>query len=360
MNRRERLRRCYFNEEIDRPAVFSRILFPPNDPTYDKLKAYLAEHSELKATWNVEDLLEQPPIDVTTEPYSQDFERRLEIWHTPKGNLRKSTLIGLKNQPSMHEERLLKTKEDAEKYLSLPMPKIIGDTDSFFKLDREMGDTGIVNIFLGINPGGEAARLFGTENFALMSALKRDVIYALCERQMKILLECVKHLLSKGIGPYFAMEGEELVAPPLHSPADFNDFNVKYDKPIIDLVHEGGGRMHQHCHGSVKKILPDFIEMGTDVLHPFEAPPMGDTTAKEAKEIVRGKICIEGNIQINRLYENTPDELREETARLIEDAFDDHKGLIVCPTASPYMPDAGETCFPQYKAMIDTVLEYKG
>jgi hypothetical protein len=69
-------------------------------------------------------------------------------------------------------------------------------------------------------------------------------------------------------------------------------------------------------------------------------------------------MCLEGNIQIHRLYEAAPDEIREETERLIRDAFDDRKGLIVCPTASPYIRGQGEECFPQFKAMIDTVLNF--
>ena len=45
-----------------------------------------------------------------------------------------------------------------------------------------------------------------------------------------------------------------------------------------------------------------------------------------------------------------------ETQTLIDEAFDDRRGLIVCPTASPYIRDAGEECLPQYQAMIETVL----
>ena len=45
---------------------------------------------------------------------------------------------------------------------------------------------------------------------------------------------------------------------------------------------------------------------------------------------------------------------------LIEDTFDDRAGLIVSPTASPYIYGLGEECFPTYKAMVDTVLEWRG
>jgi len=70
--------------------------------------------------------------------------------------------------------------------------------------------------------------------------------------------------------------------------------------PIIDLIHDAGGCIHVHCHARVKQVLPDFVEMGVDVLHPFEAPP----------------------------------------------------------TASPYIRGMGEVCYPQYKAMVDTVLAW--
>jgi len=364
MNRRERLRRCYFGEELDRPGVYSRTLFPANDPSYDRLKAYLAEHSELKLEWNTSELDSPWPIEVIKEPYNDELEREITTLHTPKGDLQKSDLVRIKtqakDQPKLHEVYLLKSKEDAEKYLSLPVPTIKQDVSAFHKLEKTAGDSGIVDVSLWINPAGHAAGLFGSENFALMTIMERDIIHAICRRQMNIIMNRLKFLLSRGVGPFFSMLGEEMVAPPFHGPKDFDDFNLKYDKPIIDMIHDAGGRIHIHCHGSIKKVLDSFIDMGTDVLHPFEAPPMGDITPKQAKETARGKLCLEGNIQIDRMYEATPDEIREETRQLIKETFDDHKGLIVSVTASPYIYGRGEECFGRYKAMIDTVLEWNG
>ena len=52
MHSRERLRRCYFHKELDRPAVYSRTGYPAEDPSYDRLRAYLEAHSELKRSWS--------------------------------------------------------------------------------------------------------------------------------------------------------------------------------------------------------------------------------------------------------------------------------------------------------------------
>ncbi len=356
MTRRERLRRCYFYEELDRPAVYSRTGFPSSDPTYDTLKAYLLAHTELKRGWSGTQFETAPVCEIHKEHYSEDFERRIEILHTPRGPLRRTFLDGLRHHPGMHETFYINTPEDGEKYLSLPIPEIGGDVASFFTADKEIGDAGIVDVGLGFNPAGFVAELCGSVNFALLSATDRELLYRLCERQMQIIKQRVRFLLDAGVGPFFSMLGEEYVVPPLHGPKDFWDFNVRYDKPLIDLIHERGGRIHIHCHGSMKNVLQGFIDMGADVLHPFEPPPQGDIRSSEAKSLARGKMCLEGNIQIHRMYESTPDEIRHETEQLIADVFDDNRGLIVCPTASPYIPGAGEKCFPQFKAMIETVL----
>jgi len=131
------------------------------------------------------------------------------------------------------------------------------------------------------------------------------------------------------------MLGQEYSVPPLHGPKDFSDFNTRYDKPIIDLIHDAGGRVHVHSHGSIKSMFQGFVDMGADVLHPFEPLPLSDILPCEAKAFARDKMCLECNIPIHRMYEGTPQEIQQETEQLIADTFDDSTGLIVYPTASP-------------------------
>ena len=355
MNSRERLRRAYFHEEMDRPGVYSRRGFPDGDPSYDRLKDYLHACSDLKLPWNGEAIETPYQSDHSLERHSEDFQRHLTTLRTPAGDLQASRLVSLRGQPGLNETFFIKTNQDAEKYLSLPMPIIQGDTSSFFTTDEQVGDRGIVEVDLGLNPAGCVVELFGSEAFAIASITDRDVIHALCRRRMAVKMDAVKFLLSHQVGPFFTMLGQEYVTPPLHGPRDFHDFNVAYDKPIVDLIHDGGGRMHIHCHGRIKTVMQAFVDMGADVLHPFEAPPMGDITPAEAKALAGDRLCLEGNIQIGHMYEHTPEEIRRETTALIESVFSDKKGLIVSPTASPYIRDGGGACFQQYKAMIDAV-----
>jgi len=361
MDRRERLRRCYFGEELDRPAVYTRTGYPREDPTYDRLKAYMEAHTELKAGWSGVPLRDRPPgcSETVTEPCSDDYARRRTVVHTPTGDLEETQLVSLKGQPNAQEKYLLSSRSDVEKYLSLPAPEVEGDVAGFFEAVERMGDRGIVEVTLGQNVGF-VNKLIGSELFAVMSVTDRDMIHALCERRSEAIRVRLEYLLERGVGPYFSTAGQEQLTPPLHGPVDFEDFNVRYDRPHLDRVHEVGGRVHVHCHGSVRRVFPGLLAMGADVLHPFEAPPMGDIVPSVAKSLARDRICLEGNLQIDRLYEATPAEIRAETEALIRATFDDHKGLIVCPTASPYIRGEGERCFPQYVAMVETVLEWEG
>jgi hypothetical protein len=355
---RMRLERAYAHQEMDRPAVYIRSSFPANDPTYDAVKSLITEKTELKASWNPS-INEQKP-ETFEEPYSEEFARITSKIATPKGMVLKATYLkSLKNQPGLHETFFIKTPEDAEAYLSLPFPEIGGDVNGYYEAAKNIGDKGIVEISLGMNPAGFTAELLGTENFAIFSATNRDIIDALCDRQMKILLEVVKHSIKHKLCTFFAMVGEEYIVPPLHGKQDFYAFNVKYDKPIIDLIHEAGGRIHIHSHGKIKEVFQGFLEMKVDVLHPVEAPPMGDLTVAEARKLAGESLCIEGNIQISDIYEKCPDEIRAQTSALIKDAFTNNSNLIVSPTASPYIYGAGDQCFEQINAMIETVHKYK-
>ena len=87
---------------------------------------------------------------------------------------------------------------------------------------------------------------------------------------------------------------------------------------------------------------------------------MGDIEPAEAKAMAGESLCLEGNLQIHHMYEHSAAEIAAETSALIDETFADRRNLIVSPTASPYIRGLGEQCFDQYKAMIDTVVGWKG
>jgi len=357
---RERLDRCYRCLETDRPGVYLRGVTEtlPSHPSYEPLRRLAVERTEMKGGWSAWSLV--PPRQMKTRivPHTEAFDLSITTLHTPAGVLCRRCFVGRHGQPGMTEKYFLESPEDAEKYLSLPPRDPGGGLEEFFERVAGMGERGIVEIYLGFNPAGVVAELFGTENFAIMSAEHRDVLHELMERQMQEILGLVKHVLARGGGPYFAMLGEEYIVPPIHGPRDFRDFNLRYDRPIVELIHDAGGLIHIHCHGSLKAVLEDLARIGPDVLHPVEAPPMGDVTPAEFKRVIGNRTCMEGNVQIADILGGDAGAIREQVAGLVQEVWlPERRGLIVAPTASPYLPQMTPPMLMNYKTLVEAALQ---
>jgi len=198
--------------------------------------------------------------------------------------------------------------------------------------------------------------LCGTTLLALWSVDERDFLHEMLSFEQRACMKLCRLLVDNRIGRFFGTSGQEVITPPIHGLADFRDFVTRYEQPMLDLLKNAGGRIHMHCHGSISVVFVEFLKLGVDVLHPFEAPPMGDLTAAEAKRRARGRITLEGNIQIADMYEKSPESIREQVRALKRDVFYDSEGLIVCPTASPYMYNRGNASLAQFEAMVDETI----
>jgi len=56
----------------------------------------------------------------------------------------------------------------------------------------------------------------------------------------------------------------------LYSPEHIREFFIPHMKRMVSLVHQAGGFVFTHSDGAVRKIIPDLIEIGVDVLNPIQ------------------------------------------------------------------------------------------
>src|SRR5699024_4540190 len=99
----------------------------------------------------------------------------------------------------------------------------------------------------------------------------------------------------------------------------FEKYVVKYDKPLIRLIHDYGQYARIHAHGKVKTVLKYMLDMETDATDPLEAPISGDLTLAEAKQICGDKMCLFGNIQLKDLETMPAGRMREIVKRCVEE-----------------------------------------
>ena len=100
-------------------------------------------------------------------------------------------------------------------------------------------------------------------------------------------------------------------------------------------------------------MLDGFLALGVNCLHPVEAPPTGDTPLAEAKARLRGRLCIEGNIQYDHLCRRPTREFVRLVQGVIETAAPGG-GFILSVTASPYHTVLPEQAAQNYVALLET------
>jgi uroporphyrinogen decarboxylase len=119
---------------------------------------------------------------------------------------------------------------------------------------------------------------------------------------------------------------------------------------VFDAGRSNGVWVAYHSCGSIRPIIPDLIEMGVQVLNPIQCHCPGMEALELKKEFGRDLVFM-GGVDTQWLLPNgTADEVRRETARLIEGMTADGGGYILAAshTVPPETPD--ENIFAMYEA----------
>ena len=135
------------------------------------------------------------------------------------------------------------------------------------------------------------------------------------------------------------------------SPLDFEEFVYRWDKPLCDDIHEGGGYVWVHCHGKVANFIDKYIQMGVDILNPLEPPKNGDIHLSSIISQYGNRIGWEGNIEIQDILQNDTDTLKQKICACVEQGQASGR-FILCPSGG-YM----EYPFPD-KRYIDNLMVY--
>ncbi|MHB1483693.1 MAG: uroporphyrinogen decarboxylase family protein [Saccharofermentanales bacterium] len=128
---------------------------------------------------------------------------------------------------------------------------------------------------------------------------------------------------------------------PFFSPEIFRIFYRPYYKQIIDKAHSFGMHVWLHSCGDVELFIPDFIDMGLDILHPIQKYTMDE---KEISAKYGRDICIWAGFDVQRIIPwGTVREVREEVRFMTETYYRPEGKLILgagngingdCPTES--------------------------
>lgn len=193
----------------------------------------------------------------------------------------------------------------------------------------------------------------GMENALTDFYLYPDEVHALFRRLTDFYLRMVERgrneLRLDGI---FTSDDLGTQTSTFFNPQIFDEFFAPYYKEIIDRVHELGMHFWLHTCGNIESLLPRFIDLGVDVIHPIQKYTMDE---RRIAEKYGDRIAIWAGFDVQRTIPyGTPEDVRREVRFLI-DAYRRGDGRFMLTLGNGATPD---TPFASLEALLDEAFRY--
>lgn len=224
------------------------------------------------------------------------------------------------------------------------------DYGSIDRQCREAGDHAIV--FLG-GSLGQTAHLIGLTRFWMDMIERPELIDACFAHLAEFFVGLIDRTLAAAGGRIdivCVQDDVGMQTGPMISPDTYRRFFLPHHRRIFEVVHRHGARAMMHSCGAVVEFIPDFIEIGADILDPVQTTAAGMDPATLKRRFGRD-ICFHGGIDTQDLLSRgTPDDVRRHVDHLVR-TLGEGGGFILAP-AHYLQPDAP---WPNITAVFDAI-----
>jgi uroporphyrinogen decarboxylase len=110
------------------------------------------------------------------------------------------------------------------------------------------------------------------------------------------------------------------------SPSSYRRYLKPLHKELFDFIHSRcSAKIFLHSCGSIRKVIPDLIEIGLDIINPVQVSAAGMDSAELKREYGRDLTFWGGGVDTQRAFNenHTPQEVREDVKRRITDLMPD-------------------------------------
>ena len=246
--------------------------------------------------------------DTFYDSYGQVWKRAFPYYYTGRGLLQDATGLNdierLVHWPDLGDPRW--TSGLAERAQTLR------EHSNYFVAMRMVASHG---------PFQTACDLRGTENFLMDLTLRPEFARALLDKVTDA-IDGLLRLAMQTAGKWFDMielPGDDYAGntSPIISPAMFRQFIKPCLVRLILTIKEHNPNTYimLHSDGAIARLIPDFIDLGIDILHPLEPLPATDLLAVKAE--YGDKITFLGGIDITHAMTGTQTDVIREVNRRI-------------------------------------------
>jgi len=167
----------------------------------------------------------------------------------------------------------------------------------------------------------ELCGIFGFEKIFKLLVKDKNFIKDVVNQMSDYTIAVVEKIIEEG-GKYIYMTNDlGLKGTSIISPRMFREFFKPGIRKFCNKVHNLGGKLIMHSCGYVTELLPDFVEMGIDALHPIEKAAGNDIV--EIKKKFGMDLIFIGNVPIPLLSHGTPEEVTEYVKYLLKNVSKD-------------------------------------
>jgi uroporphyrinogen decarboxylase len=162
-----------------------------------------------------------------------------------------------------------------------------------------------------------AMTAMGYQDFLLNTIADPDLVMDListmndyCIREMELFMKYPLDMLKIG-------SGMVTKTGPMLSPETLEKLEMSFLREQAQIIKAAGIPVFFHIDGNIEDMIPGFVEMGVDIIHPID-PSGGAQDIFRIKGKYGEKITLCGNIDIDTLLKDgTPAEIKDEVTRYI-------------------------------------------
>ena len=173
--------------------------------------------------------------------------------------------------------------------------------------------------------------LRGTENFLMDLYLHQRELMTLGEALTDFFIRLIRKLAKCGADGVMLSDDFGTQHSLLFSPKHWRQLFKPWYKRMIREIHYHGMHALLHTCGYIEDIIPDFVELGLDVLH------LGNPYLMDIEKIVNNfkeDICFFGGCDVQSLSKKKPEEIRRDVERAVKLFGSKEGGFILAPTNS--------------------------
>lgn len=159
-----------------------------------------------------------------------------------------------------------------------------------------------------------------TQDTAIFASILEDNrFYRLMDKILQLDEHLIKAAAAGGTDFVFlGGPGSEMI-----SPKYYENFLVPYSKMVTDMAHKEGLLIYSHICSPIEPMLTMgyYNQMGIDLFETLSGPPVGNVKSMEdAFSKLDENICTRGNIGLDALLNDTPEEIYKQSWVILEAA----------------------------------------